>query len=750
MNLDNLLSEIFIAAYSEAKIARHEYFTPEHILYAALQFEESKKIIIDSGGNVDELKEDLLKFFRDEIPVIDHGEPIQTLGVQNIISSAGAQMLSADKKTIRFQDVLVALYDSEDTFASYFLRKQGIRRLDILKNISHNISAQNKAYEELSIDSEEDEEEFYETANRRDILSLYTLELTEKARRGEIDPVIGREDILKRTIQVLCRRLKNNPIHVGEAGVGKTAITEGLAQMIADDKVPEILKGSKIYSLDIAALLAGTKYRGDFEERIKRVLKKIREQEKAIVYIDEIHTIVGTGAVSGGSMDAANILKPFLTDGKLRVIGSTTYDEYKKYFEKDRALSRRFQKIEVLEPTKEDTYKILLGLKDTYEKYHNVIYTDDALKSAVELSSKYLYERHLPDKAIDVIDEAGAYARLRCDDKEESIKITEKDIEKVISAMAKIPEKNVSLSEVERLKNLDKELKKFIFGQDKAIETVVGAIKRSRAGFNDEEKPVASLLFVGQTGIGKTEIAKKLGEILDIPLIRFDMSEYQEKHTVARLIGAPPGYVGYEEGGLLTDAIRKTPYCVLLLDEIEKAHPDIFNVLLQVMDYATLTDNDGKRADFRNVILIMTSNAGARLVGKEMLGFGSRVLKDDSITKEVEKIFSPEFRNRLDEIIVFNKMDENMAYLIAKKALKEFDEKLSSKNINLNVTEKCYRWIAERGVSSIYGAREILRIVQQEIKPYFVDEVLFGSLSNGGEVKVDVVNGRVIINKYQG
>lgn len=750
MNLDNLLKEIFIAAYSEAKISRHEYLTPEHILYAALQFEEARKIIIDSGGNINELKEDLLKFFRDEIPLIDYGEPIQTLGIQNIISSAGAHVVSADKETIGFQDVLVALYDSEDTFASYFLRKQGIRRLDILKNISHNIFAQNNAYEELALDSEEDEEEFYETANRRDILNLYTLELTEKARRGEIDPVIGREDILKRTIQVLCRRLKNNPIHVGEAGVGKTAITEGLAQMIADDKVPDVLKGSKIYSLDIAALLAGAKYRGDFEERIKRVLNRIREKEKAIVYIDEIHSIVGTGAASGGSMDAANILKPFLTDGKLRVIGSTTYDEYKKYFEKDRALSRRFQKIEVLEPTREDTYKILLGLKNTYEKYHGVIYTDDALKSAVELTSKYLHERHLPDKAIDVIDEAGAYARLKPNNKEGDIKITEKDIQKVISVMAKIPEKNVSLSEVERLKNLSKELKKFIFGQDKAIETVVGAIKRSRAGFNDEEKPVASLLFVGQTGVGKTEIAKKLAEILDIPLIRFDMSEYQEKHTVARLIGAPPGYVGYEEGGLLTGAIRKTPYCVLLLDEIEKAHPDIFNVLLQVMDYATLTDNDGKRADFRNVILIMTSNAGARFVGKEMLGFGSRVLKEDSIAKEVERIFSPEFRNRLDEIIIFNKMDENMAYLIAKKSLKEFDEKLSAKNINLNVTEKCYRWIAERGVSSIYGAREILRIVQQEIKPYFVDEVLFGSLSNGGEVKVDVVNGKLIINKYRG
>lgn len=746
MNLDNLLSEIFIAAYSEAKVGKHEYFTPEHILYAALHFDESKNIIINCGGDVEKLKKDLLEFFKDQIPIVDDGEPIQTVGVQNIISSAGAHVLSSEKETVKFSDVLVALYDAEDTFASYFLRSQGIKKMDILKFISHNTSSSNEL-EEISLDSEEDDEDIYEAANRHDILKTYTVELTEKAKRGEIDPVIGREDILKRTLQVLCRRLKNNPVHVGEPGVGKTAITEGLAQLIAEDKVPEILKGSKIYSLDIAGLLAGTKYRGDFEERIKRVLKRIKEQGKAIVYIDEIHTIIGTGSVSGGSMDAANILKPFLTDGKLRVIGSTTYDEYKKYFEKDRALSRRFQKVEVSEPSIKNTYNILLGLKETYEKYHGVIYSDEALKSAVELSSKYIFERHLPDKAIDVIDEAGALARLNSNEEGQVIQITEKDIEKIIASVAKIPQKNVSLSEVERLKSLNSDLKEFIFGQDEAIETVVGAIKRSRAGFNDEQKPVASLLFVGQTGVGKTEIAKKLGEILDIPLIRFDMSEYQEKHTVARLIGAPPGYVGYEEGGLLTDTIRKTPYCVLLLDEIEKAHSDIFNVLLQVMDYATLTDNNGKKADFRNVILIMTSNAGARLVGKEMLGFGSRILKDESITKEVERIFSPEFRNRLDEIVVFNKMDKDMAYLIAKKAIGEFEEKLSSKDITICVTEKCYRWIAERGLSSIYGAREILRTVQQEVKPYFIDEVLFGGLSNGGRALIDVVDEKIAIKK---
>ncbi|MEA4828194.1 MAG: AAA family ATPase, partial [Clostridium sp.] len=519
-----------------------------------------------------------------------------------------------------------------------------------------------------------------------------------------------------------------------------------LAQLIIQNKVPKVLQGSKIYSLDMGSLLAGAKYRGDFEERIKKVLIRIKKQGKAIVYIDEIHTVIGSGSVSGGAMDAANILKPFLTDGKLKFIGSTTYEEYRKYFEKDRALSRRFQKIDVPEPSKEDTYNILLGLKSNYEKFHQVVYTDKALKGAVELSAKYINERYLQDKALDVIDEAGAFARLD-DYEKESIIITEKEVEKIVSSMAKIPEKNISLSELDRLKNLDKELKKTIFGQDEAIETVVRAIKRSRAGFNEEEKPISNLLFVGQTGVGKTEIAKRLSACLDIPLIRFDMSEYQEKHTVARLIGAPPGYVGYEEGGLLTDSIRKNPYCVLLLDEIEKAHSDILNVLLQIMDYATLTDNNGKKADFRNVILIMTSNAGAREVGKVMLGFGDRMVKDDAITKEVERIFSPEFRNRLDEIVVFNKMDENMAYLIAKKAIDQFAEKLLSKNISISVTEECYKWITKKSLSSIYGAREILRIVQQDIKPYFVDEVLFGKLSNGGNAVIDIKNDKIIIDK---
>ncbi|MCY6369167.1 ATP-dependent Clp protease ATP-binding subunit ClpA [Clostridium ganghwense] len=754
MKLDSFLEEIFTAAYSEAKMAEHEYFTPEHILYAGLFFDEGKEFIKSCGGNVEELKMDLCNYLNENIPKVDNREPVQTAGFQTIISSAAEHVIAAGKENIRFGDIVVVIYDEEEYFGSYFLKKQGISRLDILNYITHGISVEEDLDSEISMDFEEErEEDIYEfeefldegNKNKKGLLNNYTIELTEKAVRGELDPLIGREEILDRTIQVLSRRLKNNPIHVGDPGVGKTAITEGLAQLIVANKIPNSLKGTKIYYLDMGALLAGTKYRGDFEERIKKVLNKIRKEGKAIVYIDEIHTIVGAGAISGGAMDASNILKPLLTDGKLKFIGSTTYEEYKKFFEKDRALSRRFQKIEVSEPSKEDAYKILFGLKNTYEEFHNVVYTEEALDAAVELSSKYINDRYLPDKAIDVIDEVGAYLRLEKEDSDEKIIIRESDIERIVSSMAKIPQQSVSSDDIEKLKNLDKALKSKIFGQNEAIDSVVKAIKRSRAGFNDEEKPVASLLFVGPTGVGKTELSKQLAEYLGIPLIRFDMSEYQEKHSVARLIGAPPGYVGYEEGGLLTDTIRKSPYCVLLLDEIEKVHSDVLNVLLQLMDYATLTDNNGKKADFRNVILIMTSNAGAKDVGKTMLGFGSRFVEEEAITKEVEKVFSPEFRNRLDDIVVFDGINEEMAFNIAKKAINQFEDKLSSKNISLNVTEKCYKWLAQKGFSKAYGAREILRVVQQEIKPYFVDEVLFGKLSNGGAAIIDIADDKIVI-----
>ncbi len=742
MKLDTIVNEIITAAYNEAKYSKHEYFTPEHILYSSLFFEEGKKIIENCGGNVEEIKEDLIKHFKDNMSLIEKGDPTETIGVENIIVSAGEHVLSAEKEAINLGDIFVAMYDEEESFASYFLKKQGIKRIEILNYITHGISEFNL---EETEEIEEDTFEEYNERKEENALHQYTIDLTERAKNGQIDPLIGREDILDRTIQVLSRRLKNNPIHVGEPGVGKTAITEGLAKMIIENKVPKSLQGSKIYSLDMGTLLAGTKYRGDFENRIKKVLRDLEKEDKAIVYIDEIHTVIGAGAVSGGSVDASNILKPFLSRSSIKFIGSTTYDEYKKVFEKDKALARRFQKVEVSEPSIDDTFNILEGLKESYEDFHKVKYTEEALRAAVELSSKYITDRYLPDKAIDVMDEAGAYVKLHSKD-EKNVEIHAKDIEKIVASIAKIPEKTVSVDEASILKNLDETIKKEIFGQEKAIECIVTAIKKSRAGFNDENKTVANLLFVGPTGVGKTEICKQISKALNIPLVRFDMSEYQEKHTVARLIGAPPGYVGYEEGGLLTDAVRKNPYCVLLLDEIEKVHQDVLNVLLQLMDYATLTDSTGKKVDFRNVILIMTSNAGARSIGKPLMGFGGRTVENENIDKEIEKFFSPEFRNRLDNIIVFNKMNEDMALLVAKKVIREFEEKLKTKNIKIQVTEKCYKWLASKGLSLEYGAREIIRIVSQQIKPYFVDRVLFGDVNREKTIVIDVKDNEVFIN----
>lgn len=746
MELDDLLNMIITAAYNEAKDKRHEYLTPEHILYAALFFEEGRELINNVGGDVEALKHDLENYFKENIDTAENMEPIQTDGIQEVLTRAAQHIFSAGKNKIKLGDFVIAVYDEEKSFGSYFLKKQGIKRLDILNYITHGIVKINADNEEIIDISEDNSSEAnLKKNNKEEFLSKYTVDLTEKAERGEIDPLIGREDVLEKTIQVLSRRLKNNPVHVGEPGVGKTAITEGLASLIVSGKVPKALRASKIYYLDMGSIVAGTRYRGDFEERIKNILNILKKKENVIVYIDEIHTIVGAGSVSGGSMDASNILKPFLLDGKIKFIGATTYDEYKKVFEKDRALSRRFQKIEIEEPSVDDTYKILLGLKENYEKFHEVKYTDDALKAAAELSGKYINDRFLPDKAIDVMDEVGAYVKLHKINEGEISVINEEEVQKVISSIAKLPEQNVSTNEIEVLKNLENTLKSEIYFQDKAVETVVMAIKRSRAGFNEDGKTVANLLFVGPTGVGKTEISKKLAEALGIPLIRFDMSEYQEKHSVAKLIGAPPGYVGYEEGGLLTDAIRKKPYCVLLLDEIEKVHPDVLNILLQIMDYATLTDNTGRKADFRNVILIMTSNAGASKVGKAEIGFGNRKFAKSEIKKEVERVFSPEFRNRLNDIVVFNSMNEEMALKIAKKTVKQFEEKLASKNIKLEVTEACYTWIAEQGCSSVYGAREIIRIVQQKIKPHFVDAVLFGELKSGGTAVIDVADDEIVI-----
>ena len=748
MEINHELNNILMAAFQEAKMRKHEYLTPEHVLYATLFNETGRDIIRGSGGDVDSLGRKIKEFFDRHITTVESDEPVQSEGFKNVLERAIWHTSSAQKEELEISDVLVSIFDESESFAAFFLQEEGITRYSLLNFISHGVS-QYPPEGEGEPDTGDETEAEPETRERKKpakkAVEAFTTELTERAKAGELDPLIGRKDIIERTIQVLCRRIKNNPIHVGDPGVGKTAITEGLAQFIARGEVPRPLQDAKIYSLDMGSLIAGTRFRGDFEERMKKVIAELQGMKNVILFIDEIHTVVGAGAVSGGSMDASNMLKPLLSHGKVKCIGTTTYEEYKKYFDKDRALSRRFQKIEIPETTMEETRDILAGLRDRYENYHNVKYTDEALRAAVELSSKYINDRFLPDKAIDVIDEAGAFTRMYRESDDEEITITVNDIEKVVAKMAKIPEKSVSSSETSRLKDIEIELKRQIFGQDGAIEHVCEAIKRNRAGFGNPDRPIASFLFVGPTGVGKTELARQLSQVLGVRLHRYDMSEYQEKHTVARLIGAPPGYVGYEEGGLLTEAIRKTPYAVLLLDEIEKAHQDIFNTLLQVMDYATLTDNTGKKADFRNVIIIMTSNAGAREIGKAQMGFDDRKVTETAIKDAVDRIFSPEFRNRLDAVVKFNDLDEEIIVQIVKKSINLFRQQLSEKHITLEVTDECYRWLGNKGYSPRFGAREIDRLVQDKIKKFFVDEVLFGRLAGGGTAVAEIVNDDVAI-----
>lgn len=736
MYLDIITKQVYIIAMNEAKLQRHEYFTPEHILQAILFFDLGKEIIESAEGDIKSISDDLQGFFEDNMKKTsnnNNSEPVETVNLHNLFDLASQYARNAHRNEMNICDLLATMYLLPESYAGYIMKKNGVDKNILMKYISNPVIKTVPDTNNIKIEK------------HTNVAENYIIDLTQKVLNGETDPLIGRDDIIERTIQVLCRRQKNNPIHVGDPGVGKTAIVEGLAQRILNNQVPAKLKNYKIYSLDMGSVLAGTKYRGEFEEKLKSILNYIQKEKNVILYIDEIHNIVGTGSTSGGTMDASNILKPYLTSGKLHFIGSTTFDEYRKFLEKDKALTRRFQKIEILESSVEDTIKILDGLKENYEKYHNVIYSKNAIDLAVKLSNKYIHDKFLPDKAIDVIDEAGANARMNCDDENIQITITEQHIEKIISLMAKIPQVNVSKNDIERLKTLDDELKSVIFGQDEAIDIVVRAIRRSRAGLNENNKPIASLLFVGSTGVGKTEIAKQLAENLSVPLQRYDMSEYQEKHSVARLIGSPPGYIGYEDGGLLTEAIRKTPHCVLLLDEIEKAHIDILNILLQIMDYANLTDSNGKKADFSNVILIMTSNAGARDLGKRNIGFEGKIEDRSVIDKEIEKIFAPEFRNRLDEIVVFNNMNEKMAKLIAQKALAQLSEKLKPKKINLKITNEAVLWLADKGFSTLYGAREILRIVNKEIKNFFVEELLFGKLSNGGSAVVDIKDNKIII-----
>ncbi len=739
MKLDNITNQIYIIAFNEAKLRSHEFVTPEHFLYAILLFDSGKEIIENSGADISSMLNDLSLFFDEYCEEIKNSDPIESFSFINLIEFANKKAQNRDKEIISLNDVLVSFFDLHESFSTYILTKNGVNKNSLLKYISHGITKNKK------LDVTTASKESVLTEKEEEFLNKFSTELTSMALSGSLDPLIGREDIINRTIQVLSRRVKNNPIHVGEPGVGKTSIVEGIAQKIADKSAPDIIKNSKIYYIDIGTIVAGTKYRGDFEERFLKLLDIISKHENSIIYIDEIHSVIGTGSVSG-SLDAAGLLKPYLLKKNLKIIGSTTYEEYKKYFEKDRALSRRFQKIEIPEPSLSECVQILNGIKIKYEKYHKVKYTQLAITAACNLSAKYIKDKFLPDKAIDVIDEAGAYARLSAKNNS-TVTIKDSLIKKVVSSISKIPIENLNSNELIKLKKLDIELKKEIFGQDNAVETVVNAVKYSKSGLKDEEKPIASLLFVGPTGVGKTEIAKKLSETLGISLIRFDMSEYQEKHSVSNLIGAPPGYIGYEEGGLLTDLVSKTPHCVLLLDEIEKAHKDIFNVLLQIMDYGTLTDNTGKKTDFRNVILIMTSNAGASEINKNLIGFEEKKYSNDAINSEIKKTFSPEFINRLDNIVIFNKLNKEMANLITKKFINKLNLQLKQKNVKITLTKKAGNYITQKGFSEEYGARNISRIIDNELKKLLTDELLFGKLSKGGTALIDFNEQNLCINR---
>ncbi len=731
MKLDILSGQAYVVALNEAKLQNHEYLTPEHYLYAILMFDSGKDIIEASGGDITGITTDLTEFFDSHIPKKVTETPTDSHLFIKMLELSTVQARSLGRAFITVGDILASIFNLNESFANFIMQSNGVDRLSLMKYISSNTST---TEQQAAIASPKDKD--------KEFLKQYATNLTDKARASQLDPVIGREDIMERTIQVLCRRLKNNPVHVGDPGVGKTSIVEGLAQKIVDGDVPQILADAQIFYIDMGSLVAGTKYRGDFEERLIKLLDIIAKTKNPIIYIDEIHTVVGAGSVSGGGMDATSIIKPFLAKGELRFIGSTTFEEFKKYFDKDRALSRRFARIDVNEPSVSDCIKILNGIKHKYEQYHDVIFTDEIIELICNLTEKHMQDRFFPDKAIDVMDEVGAFAKMSGG---LTRVISRKEIEKTISLMTKLPENSVSGDEMQMLLNLEDNIKKQIFGQDDAVATVVSAIKAARSGLNDAEKPVASMLFVGPTGVGKTEIAIQLAGNLNVKLLRYDMSEYQEKHSVARLIGAPPGYVGYEEGGLLTDAIKKTPYCVLLLDEIEKAHPDIMNVLLQIMDYGTLTDNVGKKADFKNVIIIMTSNAGARELGKRMIGYDSNAFNKDAVDKEVERVFSPEFRNRLDAIVLFNRIDKKMARLITVKAINRLSERLAQKGITFKPSEALIDFISAKGLSETYGAREIIRTVNNDLKRLFVNEMLFGKPESGGTATATVKDGVISV-----
>ena len=747
--LSRNLEQTIHRALSLASERRHEYATLEHLLLGLLDDTDAATVLRACGVDIDKIRGELTEFLNKDLAGLATeraAEPKPTAGFQRVVQRAAIHVQSSNRDEVTGANVLVALFSERESHAVYFLQTQDMTRLDAVNFISHGIAkapgrGQPRAAQGNQPDHGDGEREEKPGKRGQDALSTYCVNLNKKAQSGKIDPLIGRDTEIERTIQILCRRTKNNPLYVGDPGVGKTAIAEGLAKRIVEGDVPEVLAKSTIFALDMGALLAGTRYRGDFEERLKAVVTELEAQPNAVLFIDEIHTVIGAGATSGGAMDASNLLKPALAQGTLRCIGSTTYKEFRNYFEKDRALVRRFQKIDVNEPSMDDAIKILRGLKTNYEKHHKVRYTDEAIRGAVELSSKYIHDRKLPDKAIDVIDEVGASRMLQPEHKRRKT-VTLRDVEEIVAKIARIPPKSVSADDKETLRNLERDLRSMVFGQDTAIDALAAAIKLSRAGLRDSEKPIGNYLFSGPTGVGKTEVARQLASTLGIELTRFDMSEYMERHSISRLIGAPPGYVGFDQGGLLTDAIDQHPHTVLLLDEIEKAHPDLFNILLQVMDHGKLTDHNGKTVDFRNVILIMTTNAGAADMAREGIGF-NREVRTGEDEEAIKKMFTPEFRNRLDAVIPFAALSQDIVGRVVEKFVMQLEAQLADRNVTIELSSSAKEWLAERGYDRLYGARPLGRVIQEYIKKPLAEELLFGKLVKGGSVKVTLKDNKL-------
>ena len=744
------LEQAIHSALAIANSRRHELATLEHLLLALIDEPDAARVMQACSVDLSSLKKTLEDFIEDDLSTliteVEGSEAVPTAAFQRVIQRAAIHVQSSGRTEVTGANVLVAIFAERESNAAYFLQEQDMTRYDAVNFIAHGVAKDPSYGESRPVTGAEEEETVQSEATsdgdqKESALAKYCVDLNVKASKGDVDPLIGRSHEVERCIQVLCRRRKNNPLLVGDPGVGKTAIAEGLARKIIQGETPEVLSGTTIYSLDMGALLAGTRYRGDFEERLKAVMTELEEHEDAVLFIDEIHTVIGAGATSGGAMDASNLLKPALQGGKLRCMGSTTYKEFRQHFEKDRALSRRFQKIDVTEPSVEDSVKILKGLKPYFEEHHDIKYTSDAIKTAVELSARYINDRKLPDKAIDVIDEAGAAQHLVAESKRRKT-IGQKEIEAVVAKIARIPPKNVSKDDAEVLKDLEQSLKRVVFGQDKAIEALSSAIKLARAGLREPEKPIGNYLFAGPTGVGKTEVAKQLADTLGVELLRFDMSEYMEKHAVSRLIGAPPGYVGFDQGGMLTDGVDQHPHCVLLLDEIEKAHPDVYNILLQVMDHGTLTDHNGRTVDFRNVILIMTSNAGAAAQAKEAIGFG-RTRREGEDTAAIERTFTPEFRNRLDAVVSFGPLPKEVILQVVEKFVLQLEAQLIDRNVSIELTRPAAEWLADKGYDDKMGARPLGRVIQEHIKKPLAEELLFGKLAKGGLVKVGVKDGNL-------